>query len=70
MEADPMPGTTPGTTSKNPFRNVTLGSVVAGLVGYLGAHLAPDASPVLVGGFTLLTYLVGALFHRNPQPPQ
>lgn len=55
-------------TSKNPFRNITLGSVVFGVLGYLGAHLAPDASPVLVGGFSVLTYALGALFHRN-QPP-
>ena len=56
--------------SKGPFRNITLGSVVAGVVGYLGAHLAPDASPAVIAGFTILTYAVGAIFHRNPKPPQ
>jgi hypothetical protein len=56
--------------SKGPWRNVTLGSVVAGVVGYLGAHLAPDAPPAVIAGFTILTYAVGAIFHRTPTPPR
>lgn len=56
---------------KNPFASITLGSAVAGVVGYLAAHFDfAHAGPIAAAGMTFATYLVGALFHRNPSPPQ
>jgi hypothetical protein len=56
---------------KNPFASITIGSAVAGFVGYMAAHFDyAHAGPLAAGAMTFATYLVGAIFHRTPQSPQ
>ena len=54
--------------SKNPFVNVTLGSVVFGVLAYLGAHVSGPNATLVSGGIGLVSYFLGAIFHRNPNP--
>lgn len=55
--------------SKNPFVNVTLGSVVMGVLGYLSTHVSGPNAALVTGGLTLVSYFLGGIFHRNPAPP-
>lgn len=52
--------------SKNPFVNITLGSVVMGVLGYLGAHVSGPNASVAGSIIGFAGYLAAALFHRNP----
>ena len=52
--------------SKNPFVNITLGSAVMGILGYLGAHVSGPNAAAAGGVIGLLSYAAAALFHRNP----
>lgn len=52
--------------SKNPFVNITLGSVVMGVLGYLGAHVSGPHAEAVGSAIGFLSYLAAGLFHRNP----
>lgn len=52
--------------SKNPFVNITLGSAVMGVLGYLGAHVSGPNAGAAAGIIGFVSYLAAGLFHRNP----
>lgn len=56
-----MPG-----PSKNPFVNITLGSAVMGVLGYLGAHVSGPNAAAVSGIIGVVSYFAAGLFHRNP----
>ena len=52
--------------SKNPFINITLGSAVMGVLGYLTTHIDPTHAPLIASGLGIVSYFLAGLFHRNP----
>lgn len=52
--------------SKNPFVNITLGSVVMGVLGYLGGHVSGPNAAAAGSIIGFVSYLAAGLFHRNP----
>ena len=52
--------------SKNPFVNITLGSAVMGVLGYLSTHISGPNAAAATGIVGFISYLAAGLFHRNP----